>query len=331
LATVSIPPHSKHAPTHQIINRIQRNNLSSSHNSIFEQLSSYILKKMKFTVLATLLSSSAAFAPSIRTTTSITYFLQSSVTTENAPTEVSAVAETRPVYDPFGLYPTNSEELENGRMQALEPSNIDSIEATKPILDPLRIYSNSEAGDKVFMSESLPFLPRPALLDQTMAGDVGFDPFNFAGVDAEKLYTRREAEVKHGRIAMLAALGWPLSELLDKPIAHVFNLPAVLGHGDKVPSLLNGGLETISPLYWATVLALAGGLEAWSMSKEASPLAGDYGFDPFGFYPKDDAGQARMQLAEIKNGRLAMMAITGFAYQELFTNNGVIHSMQFLH
>jgi len=290
---------------------------------------------MKFTVLATLLTSSAAFAPSsitTRSTSSITSCLKSSSTTEDAPTQqVSTVAETRTVYDPFGLYPTDSEELENGRMQALEPSNIDSIEATKPILDPLSIYSTNEANDKVVMSESLPFLPRPALLDQTMAGDVGFDPFNFAGVDAGKLYTRREAEVKHGRIAMLAALGWPLSELLDKPIAHVFNLPAVLGHGDKVPSLLNGGLETISPVYWATVLALAGGLEAWSMSKEASPLAGDYGFDPFGFYPKDDAGQARMQLAEIKNGRLAMMAITGFAYQELFTNNGVIHSIPFLH
>ena len=288
-------------------------------------------QKMKFTVLATLLASSAAFAPSsIRSTTSIPSCLQSSSTTD-APTEASTVAETRPVWDPFGLYPTGSKELENGRMQALEPSNIDSIEATKPILDPLRIYSNSEANDKVEMSDSLPFLPRPALLDRTMAGDVGFDPFNFAGDDAGMLYTRREAEVKHGRIAMLAAIGWPLSELLDKPIAHMFHLPAVLGHGDKVPSLLNGGLETISPVYWATVLAVAGGLEALSMSKEARPLAGDYGFDPFGLYPEDDAGQERMQLAEIKNGRLAMMAITGFAYQELFTNNGVIHSIPFLH
>jgi hypothetical protein len=292
---------------------------------------------MQFTVLTTLLASSAAFAPSItRSTSSINSCLKSSSTSEDASTEevsstVAERAETRAVYDPFGLYPADAKELENGRMQALEPSNIDSIEATKPILDPLSIYSTNEASEEIIMSESLPFLPRPTLLDQTMAGDVGFDPFNFAGVDAEKLYTRREAEVKHGRIAMLAALGWPLSELLDKPIAHVFNLPAVLGHGDKVPSLLNGGLETISPVYWATVLALAGGLEAWSMSKEASPLAGDYGFDPFGFYPKDDAGQARMQLAEIKNGRLAMMAITGFAYQELFTNNGVIHSIPFLH
>ena len=28
----------------------------------------------------------------------------------------------------------------------------------------------------------------------------------------------REAEVKHARLAMLAAAGWPLSELLDGPL-----------------------------------------------------------------------------------------------------------------
>jgi hypothetical protein len=273
---------------------------------------------MQFTILATatLLTSAAAFAPSIKNTR-ITSGLQAESTT----------AETRTVYDPFGLYPNDSEERVNGRLQALEQANMETT--TKTTLDPLRLYSRTKTN--VDMSDALPFLPRPEILDRTMAGDVGFDPFNFAGDDAAQLYTRREAEVKHGRIAMLAAVGWPLSELLDKPVAHMFHLPAVLGHGDKVPSLLNGGLETISPVYWATVLAVAGGLEAWSMSKDASPLAGDYGFDPFGLYPEDAAGQERMQLAEIKNGRLAMMAITGFAYQELFTNMGVIHQIPFIH
>jgi hypothetical protein len=38
-----------------------------------------------------------------------------------------------------------------------------------------------------------------------------------------------------------------------------------------------------------------------------------------------------MQLAEIQNGRLAMMAITGFAYQELFTNVAVIHQLPLIH
>lgn len=204
------------------------------------------------------------------------------------------------------------------------------------MLDPLGLYAatGSASYEAVEMSDSLPFLPRPALLDRSMAGDVGFDPFNFAGTDnASNLYMMREAEVKHGRIAMLAALGWPVSEVVHPLIAsHTYPLPDLLGHGDKVPSLLNGGLEVVSPLFWATVVGLAGGLEAWLMSKDVNPeLAGDYGFDPFGLYPEDVDKQRQMQLAEIKNGRLAMMAITGFAYQELFTNVAVVHQLPFIH
>ena len=41
-------------------------------------------------------------------------------------------------------------------------------------------------------------------------------------------------------------------------------------------------------------------------------------------YPKDEEGQAWYQLAEIKNGRLAMIAIVAFAVQELVTQTGVV-------
>ena len=35
----------------------------------------------------------------------------------------------------------------------------------------------------------------------------------------------REAEVKHARLAMLAAAGWPLSELLDGPLSTRYLYP----------------------------------------------------------------------------------------------------------
>ena len=35
----------------------------------------------------------------------------------------------------------------------------------------------------------------------------------------------REAEVKHARLAMLAAAGWPLSELLDGPLSTRYPSP----------------------------------------------------------------------------------------------------------
>jgi hypothetical protein len=50
----------------------------------------------------------------------------------------------------------------------------------------------------------------------------------------------------------------------------------------------------------------------------------DLGFDPLGIYPKDKTAQARFQLAEIKNGRLAMLAASGFAIQEAITSESVI-------
>ena len=54
------------------------------------------------------------------------------------------------------------------------------------------------------MSQALPFLTRPAALDGTLAGDVGFDPFGFAK-SREDLLNFREAEIKHARLAMLVS------------------------------------------------------------------------------------------------------------------------------
>ena len=56
-------------------------------------------------------------------------------------------------------------------------------------------------------SEAFPFLKRPEKLDGTMIGDVGFDPLRLAEVQVDLTYARG-AEVKHGRIAMLACAGF---------------------------------------------------------------------------------------------------------------------------
>ena len=63
--------------------------------------------------------------------------------------------------------------------------------------------------------------------DQYLAGDMGFDPLYLADTP-KKLLWFREAEIKHARLAMLAAVGWPLSELFDGPLASVFGLPSAL-------------------------------------------------------------------------------------------------------
>jgi len=54
-------------------------------------------------------------------------------------------------------------------------------------------------------SESLPFLDVPEFFDGSLPGDVGFDPLGFAK-NKESLLSLREAEIKHARLAMLAAV-----------------------------------------------------------------------------------------------------------------------------
>jgi hypothetical protein len=68
------------------------------------------------------------------------------------------------------------------------------------------------------MSTSLPFQVLPCS-DGSMAGDVGFDPAGFAKSEKE-LMNYREVEIMLV-FAMLAAAGWPLSELWDAKIANL--------------------------------------------------------------------------------------------------------------
>lgn len=238
---------------------------------------------------------------------------------------------TKSIFDPLGLYPKNSPERTSGLIEPLEalPMSTD-----KEILDPLRLYSDqSQISSGVEMSSSLPFLPRPALLDGTLPGDRGFDPFNFAS-DPSALQWQRKAEIKHARLAMLAAAGWPLAELLHKPIAEAFNLPALLASGDRVPSILNDGLSHAAfPAFWIGAIAAAALIEIGESVEENFSVRinpAEMGFDPLGLGGKTEEQQHLMQEAELFNGRLGMLAITGFAIQEWFLNSAVVDQIPIL-
>ncbi len=152
----------------------------------------------------------------------------------------------------------------------------------------------------------------------------------------------REAELKHGRLAMLAAVGWPIAEELQGPISKALGQPDLLVKGcagggyncadalTRVPSVLNGGLDRISPFYWLAVLLFSAGVEAYAMriAKPDNYLPGDLGFDPLQLYAGKDAGWKRdMQLKELNNGRLAMIAITGYAFNEAATKISVANTL----
>jgi len=176
------------------------------------------------------------------------------------------------------------------------------------------------------MSTAIPFMKASFALDGSMAGDVGFDPFGFAD-SPENLNNYREAEIKHARLAMLAVAGWPLSELFNKKFATMLDMEPILDATNRAPSVLNGGLGRISPAYWIGCLGLAAVTDIFGsffFFKKEGYFPGNFGFDPFGLYPKDEQGKKRMQLSEIKHGRLAMIAITAFAAQEFVSETAVI-------
>ena len=178
------------------------------------------------------------------------------------------------------------------------------------------------------MSESIPFLKCPAvLLESDLAGNVGFDPLGLASSE-EQLLDYREAEIKHARLAMLAAIGWPVSELEDRDIASYFNAPSVLDDGDRVPSILNGGLEQIDPRFWGFCLGMTAAIDMYGVSKSrrGSPdyFPGNLGFDPLNLFPPDREGRENMKLAEIKHGRVAMLGVLGYVFEEYVTKMAVV-------
>jgi hypothetical protein len=178
----------------------------------------------------------------------------------------------------------------------------------------------------------------PKLLDGSLAADVGFDPFGLAKTK-NGLYWMREAEVKHGRLAMLAAVGWPLSELWHKEIASLFGMESILAAGDRAPSLLNGGLSNS----WATAMLMmsiiiGGILEGksmnsgeifWASEKPEGYVPGSFGFDPLNLY-NARGDKKKMEATEIKNGRLAMIAITAYVFQEFVTKVPVVQETPYL-
>eukprot|EP00419_Tripos_fusus_P032230 CAMPEP_0172777598 /NCGR_PEP_ID=MMETSP1074-20121228/201483_1 /TAXON_ID=2916 /ORGANISM="Ceratium fusus, Strain PA161109" /LENGTH=267 /DNA_ID=CAMNT_0013614519 /DNA_START=64 /DNA_END=864 /DNA_ORIENTATION=- len=60
-------------------------------------------------------------------------------------------------------------------------------------------------------SASVPFLLHPKQLDGWVGGEKGFDPLGTT--DAIPVYLMREAELKHGRVCMLATIGWIATDL----------------------------------------------------------------------------------------------------------------------
>lgn len=195
---------------------------------------------------------------------------------------------------------------------------------------------------------ALPMLPEPAYrsfndpLLQEM--DAGFDPLNLAttpspwGDGKDGYFNYREAEVKHGRLAMLASVGWLTSEELQGALARKFGLPDDLAPGELAPSLINGGLGNLPGWFLPAVFAVSAWIELVPRQQgnreellkykpSVDRVPGDLGFDPLDLQPTLRGmgfDITRLHNAEVKHGRAAMIAITAFVVQEFVTGVDVL-------
>ena len=164
----------------------------------------------------------------------------------------------------------------------------------------------------------------------------GFDPLGLANFDlnigsaydkkrsaALVLQDYRDAELKHGRLAMLAAVAWPLQEKLNPLLAAKFHVPNLVAEtGGLSPSVLNGGLEQgIIPTSVVTFALLVSLVEAQGLRIKKSDgvdwLPGDYG--TLRIAEKGTEQFFSLQAGEIWNGRIAMIAILAYVVQEAIT------------
>mmetsp|Transcript_22655 Transcript_22655/g.33122 ORF Transcript_22655/g.33122 Transcript_22655/m.33122 type:complete len:239 (-) Transcript_22655:478-1194(-) len=151
----------------------------------------------------------------------------------------------------------------------------------------------------------------------TFRGDF-FDPLNLAN-DANFPFMR-EAELKHGRIAMWATLGMAIPDIFPKKFETVHQLLLSPSHNLKfgdVPYGL-GAITTVPWQGWIQITIFVGILETVVfVQRDKNAMPGDYGVGYFGL--RDKAAHERSLLVELEHGRTAMVAFMGQVASELNT------------
>jgi len=176
------------------------------------------------------------------------------------------------------------------------------------------------------MSQALPWMPVPEdltndPLNKSLPGDVGFDPLGFAsndyvqevwdnfGFTFDRMRWYREAELMHGRVAMVATFNLLLRET---------SITGVLP--DKV-------LEIGAIWQFVQGFAMFEAFRGWRLLFEQDKIAGDLGFGAgmIGDVSQEERAKslAEKQFRELQNGRLAMMAFAGMAAQYWVTGRAV--------
>jgi hypothetical protein len=192
-------------------------------------------------------------------------------------------------------------------------------------------------------SVALPLTKAPYTLDGSLVGDVGFDPFGFSTIktgsqflgDAfeDNLKWYREAELMHGRIAMMAALGFVFPGLIGTLPGNEWTGVDAYSYTNPLEALYKAPGLAIQQIFCFMAI-----MEFFRIKrlqeKGASYEAGDFGWgqgegrwNPYKFnYTPEEYKEKQLQ--ELKNGRLAMMGVLGLYLQANASGEGVIEQLK---
>jgi len=167
-----------------------------------------------------------------------------------------------------------------------------------------------------------------------------FDPLGFSkGRPITEIKRLREAEVTHGRVGMLAVVGYLVGEnfhplfggqITGPANTHLAQVQEVAPFffawlvGSILTSELGraniGWVEPIKAMKYNQENEIKG---TFGAVLRANYYPGDIGFDPLGLKPSDPKEFAEMQTKELNNGRLAMIAAIGMIVQEQVTHSSL--------
>jgi light-harvesting complex I chlorophyll a/b binding protein 4 len=165
------------------------------------------------------------------------------------------------------------------------------------------------------MSRSMPFLVKPKNTAGWI-GDAEFDPLGFS--DWFDMKWMRESEIKHGRVSMLATVGFVMQQFWTlpgmTPVPNSVDAPTVVGISAMMQVVLWVGVLE----FWTN----KGSVTMENMFEDKSRVPGEFGFDPMGWMKgKSKEEVDTMKLRELKNGRLAMLAIGGMIHHNWITDS----------
>ena len=191
-----------------------------------------------------------------------------------------------------------------------------------------------------------------------------WDPAGFTSEASDNDIRRyREAETQHGRVAMLAVIGFLVAEswhplfadVTGPAIDHLTQVRQEYPAFFEIGALVIGGLEVNRALVgWAfpdsrekvraprpfvnltasrrtrrcAEVHVSLSTQAGLLNEDYYP--GDVGFDPLDLKPTDPEAFAEMQTKELQNGRLAMLAAAGFLAHELVNHKPILETLKLL-